>query len=115
VRNWQFLEEYAGRVEKAQQAIRNLCNRLGSIGGIAGTFFEFLEGHGLDEVQEIADEIMTVIGQFGRRPTPPGITGIQQAERDGLTVGLEISEQAFRRVLRRARGNGAVVPVQPAS
>ncbi len=59
------LEEYAGRVEKAQQAIRNLCNRLGSIGGIAGTFFEFLEGHGLDEVQEIADEIKTVIGQFG--------------------------------------------------
>ncbi len=59
------VEQYATQVEKTQQAIRDLCDRLGSIGGIVGTFFEFVRGHGLDEVHEIADEIRTVIAYFG--------------------------------------------------
>lgn len=59
------VEQYAAQVEKTQQSIRDLCDRLGSIGGIVGTFFEFIKGHGLDEVHEIADEIKTVIAYFG--------------------------------------------------
>lgn len=59
------VEQYAAKVEQTQQAIRGLCDRLGSIGGIVGTFFEFVKGHGLDEVHEIADEIKTVIAHLG--------------------------------------------------
>jgi len=55
------LINYANDVEHAQQAIRDLLNKLGSIGGIVGTFFEFVKGHGDDELDEIVDDIKTVL------------------------------------------------------
>ncbi len=55
------LDAFASDVEQTQQAIRDLLTKLGSIGGIAGTFFEFLKGHGEDELDEIADDIRTVL------------------------------------------------------
>lgn len=59
------LEQYAGQVEKTQQAILQLCDQVGSIGGIVGAFFEFLHGHGEDELHKIADAIKTVLTYLG--------------------------------------------------
>jgi len=56
-----ILEQFASDVEQTQHAIRDLLHRLGSIGGLAGTFFEFLKGHGEEELHEIADDIKTVL------------------------------------------------------
>ena len=64
------LEQYAGQVEKTQQAIRQLCDQVGSIGGIVGTFFEFLHGHGEDELHKIADD-QTVVFTAGGVGLPP--------------------------------------------
>jgi RHS repeat-associated protein len=58
------LDAFAGDVEKTQQAVRDLLSKLGSIGGIVGTFFEFLKGHGEDELHEIADDIRTVLSHM---------------------------------------------------
>lgn len=55
------LEQFASDVQQTQQAIRDLLHKLGSIGGIVGTFFEFLKGHGEEEVHEIAEDIKTVL------------------------------------------------------
>jgi len=86
------VEQYAARVEKTQQAICDLCNRLGSIGGIVGTFFEFVRGHGLDEVHEIADEIKTVITHFGSE-TDATLQLLESAKQsvDSWVVNLEKS------------------------
>jgi len=60
------LINYANDVEHAQQAIRDLLNKLGSIGGIVGTFFEFVKGHGDDELDEIVDAFWsTWIARYG--------------------------------------------------
>jgi len=55
------LEQFASDVEQTQRAIRNLLHRLGSIGGIVGTFFELVTGHGEQELHEIAADIKTVL------------------------------------------------------
>ena len=55
------LEQFASDVQQTQQAIRDLLHKLGSIGGIVGTFFEFLKGHGEEELHEIAEDIKTVL------------------------------------------------------
>jgi hypothetical protein len=58
------LDGFAADVEQTQRAIRDLLDKLGSIGGIVGTFFEFLKGHGEDELHEIADDIQTVLSHL---------------------------------------------------
>ncbi len=86
------VEQYAAQVENTQQAIRGLCDRLGSIGGIVGTFFEFVHGHGLDEVHQIADEIKTVIAYLGSE-TDAALQLLESAKQsvDSWVLGLEKS------------------------
>ncbi|MFN8101453.1 MAG: hypothetical protein U0Q20_07610 [Mycobacterium sp.] len=87
------VEQYAARVEKTQEAIRDLCDRLGSIGGIVGTFFEFVKGHGLDEVHEIADEIKTVIAHFGSE-TDATLQLLESAKQSVDTWVLDLEKSA---------------------
>jgi len=55
------VEGFAADVENTQNAIRRLLDRLGSIGSIVGMFFEFVRGHGEEELHEIAADIRTVL------------------------------------------------------
>ena len=55
------VEGFAADVENTQNAIRRLLHRLGSIGSIVGMFFEFVRGHGEEELHEIAADIRTVL------------------------------------------------------
>ena len=55
------LEGFAAGVEHTQQAIRDLLGKLGSIGGVVGTFFEFVRGHGEEEFHRIVADIRTVL------------------------------------------------------
>jgi len=55
------VEGFAADVENTQNAIRRLLDRLGSIGSIVGMFFEFVRGHGEQELHEIAADIRTVL------------------------------------------------------
>jgi hypothetical protein len=55
------LEQFADDVEHTQQAIRDLLGKLGSIGGVVGTFFEFVQGHGEEEFHRIVEDIRTVV------------------------------------------------------
>lgn len=58
------LSGFADQVEQTQQSIRDLLDKLGSIGGIVGTFFEFVKGHGEEELHEIADDIKAVLSNM---------------------------------------------------
>lgn len=86
------LEQYAGQVEKTQQAIRQLCDRVGSIGGIVGAFFEFVQGHGEEELHKIADEIKTVLGYLGSE-ADASLALLESAKQsvDGWVLDLEKS------------------------
>jgi hypothetical protein len=84
------LDAFADDVEHTQQAIRDLLNKLGSIGGIVGTFFEFIKGHGDDELDEIADDIKTVLGHL--KTEADAKTALVEAAKqnvDGWAVSLE--------------------------
>jgi len=86
------LEQYAGEVEKTQEAIRHLCDQVGSIGGIVGTFFEFLHGHGEEELHKIADKIKTVLAYLGSE-ADASLALLESAKSsvDNWVLGLEKS------------------------
>jgi hypothetical protein len=84
------LDAFAADVEQTQQAIRDLLNKLGSIGGIVGAFFEFVKGHGDDELDEIADDIKTVLSHV--KTQADAKTALVEAAKqnvDGWALGLE--------------------------
>ncbi|MGY4708097.1 WXG100-like domain-containing protein [Mycolicibacterium sp. CBM1] len=75
------LDGFAADVEKTQNAIRELLHKLGSVGGIVGTFFEFFKGHGEDELHKIAADIKTVMNHL-KNEAAAKRAGIQQAEQN---------------------------------
>lgn len=89
------LEGFAADVEKTQNAIRELLAKLGSVGGIAGMFFEFFKGHGEDELHEIADDIKTVMGHLKNEASEKR-AGVQQAEQNVDTWVRNLEKSANR-------------------
>jgi RHS repeat-associated protein len=84
------LDAFSSDVEQTQQAIRNLLNKLGSIGGIVGTFFEFVKGHGDDELDEIADDIKTVLSHVKTEvEAEAALVEAAKQNVDGWALGLE--------------------------
>ncbi len=89
------LEGFAADVEKTQNAIRELLNKLGSVGGIAGMFFEFFKGHGEDELHKIADDIKTVMNHLKSEASSKR-AGVQQAEQNVDTWMRDLEKSANR-------------------
>ncbi|WP_201274457.1 hypothetical protein [Mycolicibacterium sp. CH28] len=89
------LEGFAADVEKTQNAIRELLHKLGSVGGIVGTFFEFFKGHGEDELHKIAADIKTVMNHLENEATAKR-AGIQQAELNVDTWVRDLEKAANR-------------------
>ena len=75
------VEGFATGVENAQNANRRLLARLGSIGSIVGIFFEFIRGHGEEDLEQIAADIRTVMGHL-KNEADANKAMIEQALRD---------------------------------
>ncbi len=58
--------EFADDVEAAQNAIRDLCDRVSPSGFLDGLRAVF-SGDALDEIKEIAEDVQTVLENFGRQ------------------------------------------------
>lgn len=89
------LEGFASDVERTQNAIRELLNKLGSVGGIVGTFFEFFKGHGEDELHKIADDVKTVMSHLKSEASAKR-AGVQQAEQNVDTWVRDLEKAANR-------------------
>ncbi|WP_431238338.1 hypothetical protein ACQ86B_28025 [Mycolicibacterium aichiense] len=89
------LDGFAADVEKTQNAIRELLHKLGSLGGIAGMFFEFFKGHGEDELHKIADDIKTVMNHLKSEASSKR-AGVQQAEQNVDTWVRDLEKSANR-------------------
>ncbi len=84
------LDDFANEVEHAQNAIRDLLHRLGSLTDVARDVVLIFEGDAIDELKRIAGDIEAVLHNLGReaRAFEQGIKlGMQVV--DGLVVGLE--------------------------
>ncbi|MGO8772441.1 MAG: putative adhesin [Mycobacterium sp.] len=84
------LDGFANDVEHAQNAIRDLLHRLGSLTDIAHDMVLIVEGDAIDEIKKIAEDIEAVLHNLGReaRAFEQGIKAGMQAV-DGLVVRLE--------------------------
>ncbi|MEE6179980.1 WXG100-like domain-containing protein [Mycobacterium sp. 050134] len=84
------LEEFAREVEKAQNAIRDLLDQLGSLTDLVHDVVLIIEGDALDEVKRIAADIGGVQHNLGRQAEAfeQGIKVLTQLG-DGLVVKLE--------------------------
>jgi hypothetical protein len=85
------LDEFADDVQRTQDAIRDLLHRLGSASGLWHEVVEVFEGHGLDEVKKIANDIKAVLHNLMRQAQAREQIvrrGMQML--DGLVRGLQI-------------------------
>jgi Tuberculosis necrotizing toxin len=86
----QSLDNFANEVEKAQNAIRDLLNRLGSLADLGHDVMLIIEGDAIDEIKRIAVDIEAVLHNLGReaRAMEQGIKAGMQIV-DGLVVKFE--------------------------
>ncbi len=84
------LEAFAGDVEQARAAIRDLLQRLRALTDIAHDVVLILDGDVIDEIMRIAEDVGAVLHNQGRqaRAIEQGIRLGMKAV-DGLVVGLE--------------------------
>lgn len=84
------LDDFANDVEHAQNAIRDLLNRLGSLTDLGHDLMLIVKGDALDEIKKIASDINGVLHNLGReaRAAEQGVkAGLGVV--DGLVVKLE--------------------------
>lgn len=84
------LDDFANDVEHAQNAIRDLLNRLGSLTDLGHDLMLIVKGDALDEITKIAKDINDVLHNLGReaRAAEQGVkAGLGVV--DGLVVKLE--------------------------
>ncbi len=101
------LDDFANEVEHAQNAIRDLLHRLGSLADLAHDVVLIFDGDALDEIKKVAHDINDVLHNLGReaRAFEQGIKLVMQVG-DGLVVGLEkYMRRQFTHFLGDAVGN----------
>ncbi|MEE6139124.1 hypothetical protein SKC41_22685 [Mycobacterium sp. 050128] len=104
-----ILDDFADRVAKAQNDIRNLLHRLESLTDIWHDVVSILDGDALEEIKKIACDINAVLHDLGRqaRAFEQGIKLLMQVA-DGLVVDMEKSMRGqFTHFLGDAVGNQA--------
>jgi hypothetical protein len=85
------LDDFADHVQHTQDAVRDLLHRLGSVSGLWHEVVEVFEGHGLDEVKQIAEDIKAVLRNLMAQAQALGPWlqhGMEML--DGLVRGLQI-------------------------
>ncbi len=101
------LDDFANQVSHAQNAIRDLLHRLGSLADLGHDVVLIFEGKALDEIEQIAQDINAVLHNLGReaRAFEQGMQlGMQVI--DGLVVDMEKHMRGeFTHFLGEAVGN----------
>ena len=84
------LDDFANEVDHAQNAIRDLLHRLGSLTDLGHDVMLIVKGDALDEIKKIARDINDVLHDLGReaRAFEQGIKVVMRVG-DGLVVKLE--------------------------
>ncbi|WP_425436879.1 hypothetical protein, partial [Mycobacterium palustre] len=84
------LDEFADDISHAQQAIRDLLNRLGSLTDLGHDLMLIVKGDALDEIKKVGRDVNEVLHQFGReaRAMEKSLKAFVQVV-DGEVVGLE--------------------------
>ena len=84
------LDGFANEVDQAQNAIRDLLNRLGSLTDVGHDLMLIVKGDALDEIKKIAKDINDVLHNLGREARAAE-QGVKQGLGivDGLVVKLE--------------------------
>ncbi|CQD15616.1 ADP-ribosyltransferse [Mycobacterium lentiflavum] len=103
------LDDFADRVAKAQNDIRNLLQRLESLTDVWHDIVSILDGDALEEVKKIARDVNAVLHDLGRqaRAFEQGIKLLMQVA-DGLVVDMEkFMRGQFTHFLGDAVGNQA--------
>lgn len=84
------IDDFANEVAHAQNAIRDLLHRLGSLSDLWHDVVSIFDGDAIDEIKKIAEDINAVLHSLGReaRACEQGMQlGMQVI--DGLVVGME--------------------------
>lgn len=106
------IDTFAAKVDHAQQAIRDLLHRLGSLGDLGHDIMLIIDGDAWDEIKKIAKDINDVLGHLGReaRACEQGIRLLMQAgDREIMTC-----EKYARRGLTQFLGDDVGNPVATA-
>ncbi|MFZ1176380.1 MAG: hypothetical protein WAO15_08975, partial [Mycobacterium sp.] len=84
------LDDFANEVDHAQNAIRDLLHRLGSLADLAHDVVLIFDGDAIDEIKRIAEDINAVLHNLGReaRAYEQGTKVVMQVG-DGLVVKFE--------------------------
>ena len=84
------LHDFASEVDQAQNAIRDLLHRLGSLANLAHDVVLIFDGDALDEIEKIAQDINAVLHNLGReaRAVERGAKLVMQLG-DGPVVNFE--------------------------
>ena len=101
------IDDFANEVDHAQNAIRDLLHRLGSLADLAHDVVLIFEGDAIDEIEKIAKDINAVLHNLGReaRAYEQGIKLVMQAG-DGLVVKFEkFMRRQFTHFLGEEVGN----------
>ncbi len=106
------IDKFAGRVDHAQHAIRDLLHRLGSLGDLGHDIMVIIDGDAWDEIKKIAKDINDVLRHLGQeaRACEQGIRLLMQAaDRQIVTC-----EKYARRGLTQFLGDDVGNPVATA-
>ncbi|MBI3224605.1 MAG: hypothetical protein HYZ39_06070 [Mycolicibacterium cosmeticum] len=94
---------FAGDVQRTQDAIRRLCDRL-SLSGLWDTVTDFFTGDGMKVLREVARDIGTVLGNFQRQVQ--GIVGLLGELKNLISDAADAFEKWVRPVLVAQFGDG---------
>ncbi|ORV95443.1 hypothetical protein AWC11_00065 [Mycobacterium interjectum] len=89
------LDDFANDVERAQNAIRDLLNRLGSLTDLGHDLMLIVKGDAFDEIKKIARDINGVLHNLGREA---------RAAEQGVKVGLGIVDGLVVKLEKYVRG-----------
>ncbi|OOK73510.1 hypothetical protein BZL30_4504 [Mycobacterium kansasii] len=88
------LDNFADEVAHAQNAIRDLLDRLGSASGLWHEVVSIFDGDGLQEVKEIAEDIKALLHNLGREA---------QAKEQAMQRGMGVADGLVRGMERYVR------------
>ncbi len=89
------LDDFADEVSHAQNAIRDLLHRLGSLADIAHDVVLIFEGDAIDEIKKIANDINAVLHNLGREG---------RAFEQSMTLGMQGIDHAVVEMEKFMRG-----------
>jgi Tuberculosis necrotizing toxin len=89
------LDNFANEVSHAQNSIRNLLNRLGSLTDLGHDLMLIIKGDALDEIKKIANDIEGLLHNLGREA---------RAAEQGIKLGMQVVDGQVVKLEKYVRG-----------